>query len=114
MQKGFSRKENRPNISGGSPAMNSDEEMQPTQPQRNRDGTISKPRAKRGSDAVMMQNNKTPALDKDKHTRADQIRRKLTQSPSVVNIPTHNQPHSDFDGNDDEQQPMKPNIDYDQ
>ena len=64
VQKGFSRKENRPNISGGSPAMNSDEEMQPNQAQRNRDGTISKPRAKRGSDAVMMQNNKTPALDK--------------------------------------------------
>ena len=92
--------------------MNSDEEMQPNQAQRNRDGTISKPRAKRGSDAVMMQNNKTPALDKQ--TRADQIRRNMTKSPSVVNIGSHNQPHSDFDGNDDEQQPMKPNIDYDQ
>ena len=67
VQKGFSRKENsRPNISGGSPNMNSDEEMQPNQAQRNRDGTISKPRAKRGSDALMMQNNKTPGLDKDK------------------------------------------------
>ena len=92
--------------------MNSDEEMPSGRPQQNRDGTISKPRAKRGSDAQMV-NNRTPAIDKEKQTRADQIRRKLTQSPSVVNIPTHNQPNSDMVGNDDDQQPMKPTIDYD-
>jgi hypothetical protein len=57
--------------------------------------------------------NRTPTLEKDKQTRADVSRRKLTQSPSVVNIPTHNQPNSDMEGEDD-QQPMKPNIEYQQ
>lgn len=91
--------------------MGSDEEMNQENLRRNRDGTISKPRAKRGSE--VNNNNRTPTLDKEKQTRADQIRRKLTQSPSVVNIPTHAQPpNSDMEGNDDDQQPMKPTIDY--
>lgn len=47
---------------------------------QNREGIISKPRAKRGSLPEMQLNNRTPSLDKNK------VGRKLSQSPSVVNI----------------------------
>lgn len=54
-------------ISGGGPGAASDEDLEGA-PRRNRDGTISKPRAKRGSDANVspMLVNRTPTLEKDK------------------------------------------------
>ena len=54
-------------ISGGNPAVGSDDDLE-SAPRRNRDGTISKPRAKRGSDANVspMLVNRTPTLEKDK------------------------------------------------
>ena len=49
----------------------SDEDLQPqielvNKKNQNRDGTISKPRAKRGSLPEMQPNNRTPSLDKEK------------------------------------------------
>ena len=56
----------------------------------------------------MQPNNRTPSLDKDK---INKVGRKLSQSPSVVNIQGGHL-NSD-DGGEDDQQPMKPTINYD-
>jgi len=82
-------------------APDSEEEMQ--QPRielknQNREGTISKPRAKRGSLPEMQPSNRTPSLDKDK---INKVGRKLSQSPSVVNI-QGNHLNSDDGGEDDQ------------
>lgn len=55
-------------------------------------------------------NNRTPSLDKDKMQKG--LARKLSQSPSIVNIQAANHINSD-DGGEDDQQPMKPVISYD-
>ena len=97
-------------------APDSDEDNQPqielvNKKNQNRDGTISKPRAKRGSLPEMQPHNRTPSLDKDKIQKGLQVGRKLSQSPSVVNIQGH--PINSDDGGEDDQQPMKPVINYD-
>jgi len=78
-------------------APDSDEDIQPRVELKNvnREGTISKPRAKRGSLPEMQPSNRTPNLDKKK------VGRKLSQSPSVVNA-QGNHPNSD-DGGDEDQ-----------
>lgn len=80
---------------------------------QNREGTISKPRAKRGSLPDMSPSgaNRTPSLDNQKAQKA--LGRKLSQSPSVVNIQNGGHLNSD-DGGEDDQQPMKPTINYEQ
>ena len=87
-------------------APDSDEDLQPqielvNKKNQNRDGTISKPRAKRGSLPEMHPQNRTPSLDKDKIQKGIQVGRKLSQSPSVVNIQGH--PINSDDGGEDDQ-----------
>lgn len=69
---------------------------------QNREGTISKPRAKRGTLPDL--NTRTPSIDKDK---IQKVGLKLSQSPSVVNIQGAAHLIND-DVNEDDQQPMKP------
>lgn len=86
-------------------APDSDEDLQPqvelvNKKNQNREGTISKPRAKRGSLPEMTPHNRTPSLDKDKIQKGIQVGRKLSQSPSVVNIQGH--PINSDDGGEDD------------
>ena len=55
---------------------------------QNREGTISKPRARRESLANVHSNKRTPSLNKEKAQLMGGDRRKLSQSPSLVNMPT--------------------------
>ena len=63
----------------------------------NREGTISKPRNRRESHP-QNQPNRTPSLNKGKEQHLDGNKRKLTQSPSLVNMPTQNQGVNSDDG----------------
>jgi len=76
-------------------APDSDEDIQPRVElkNQNREGTISKPRAKRGSLPEMHPSNRTPSKK--------QVGRKLSQSPSVLNIQGNHQ-NSDDGGEDDQ------------
>jgi len=76
-------------------APDSDEDIQPRVELKNanREGTISKPRAKRGSLPEMQPSNRTPNFDKKK------VGKKLSQSPSVAMQGNHG--NSDDGGDDD-------------
>ena len=97
LDKGSRQSGNRPRIN-----QDSDEDLPDiVKKGQNREGTISKPRARRESNQVTA--NRTPSLNKDKSQNIDG-KRKLSQSPSLVNIPTQNQQvNSDDGGFDDDQ-----------